>query len=291
MSGTISHMDITTRVQGLLRTPVQRVEPNSSAITGHTWRVLLADGREVFVKAQPGAPDGFFAAEVAGLRWLADAPGGPPVPTVLGWDDETLVLPWIAAGTPSRPGAERLGHELATLHRAGAPGYGAPWPGWIGAAELDNRGQPSWPDFYAEQRLRPYLRLLRDRSQLPAAAAAVFDRLLRRLAEFAGPTEPPARIHGDLWSGNVLWAGDGRAWLIDPAAHGGHRETDLAMLALFGAPALDRLLAAYQEVAPLATAWTERVELHQLHPLLVHAVLFGGSYLDRALLVARRYVA
>jgi fructosamine-3-kinase len=284
-------MDVTTRVQTLLRTPVRLAEPSRSAITGHTWRVTLADGRVVFVKSQTGAPDGFFAAEVAGLRWLAEVPGGPPVPAVLGWDSETLVLPWIATGTPSTAGAERLGRELAGLHAAGAPGYGADWPGWIGAAELDNHGRPDWPDFYAERRLQPYLRLLRDRDLLAATDAAVFDRLAQRLSRLAGPPEPPARIHGDLWSGNVLWADDGRAWLIDPAAHGGHRETDLAMLALFGAPALDRLLVAYQEVTPLAPGWLDRVEMHQLHPLLVHAVLFGGGYLERALAVARRYVS
>ena len=100
----------------------------------------------------------------------------------------------------------------------------------------------------------------------------------------------PARLHGDLWNGNVLWAG-GRGWLVDPAAHGGHRETDLAMLDLFGAPELGRLLAAYEEVTPLAAGWRRRRGLHQLHPLLVHALLFpGGGYLTAALAAARRYL-
>jgi fructosamine-3-kinase len=93
-----------------------------------------------------------------------------------------------------------------------------------------------------------------------------------------GVPEPPARLHGDLWSGNVLWAADGRVWVIDPAAHGGHRESDLAMLALFGAPQLERIIGAYEEVAPLAEGWRERVPLHQAWPLLVHAALFGGGY-------------
>src|SRR5690606_19836796 len=106
---------------------------------------------------------------------------------------------------------------------------------------------------------------------------ALIDRAVARFAEVAGEPEPPARIHGDLWSGNLLWSG-GRVVLIDPAAHGGHRETDLAMLALFGAPYLDRILGAYQEEWPLADGWRERVPLHQLHPLLVHVVLFGGVY-------------
>ena len=94
-----------------------------------------------------------------------------------------------------------------------------------------------------------------------------------------GGAEPPARIHGDLWPGNVLWGADGRAWLVDPAAHGGHRETDLAQLALFGgAPELARILAGYQEIWPLADGWRERVPVHQLHLLLVHTALFGGGY-------------
>jgi fructosamine-3-kinase len=118
----------------------------------------------------------------------------------------------------------------------------------------------------------------------------VLDRLVARLPAVAGPAEPPARLHGDLWNGNVLWAGD-RGWLVDPAAHGGHRETDLAMLDLFGAPHLPRLLAAYEEVTPLAPGWRERRGLHQLHPLLVHALLFpDGGYLAAAVRVARDYV-
>ncbi len=88
----------------------------------------------------------------------------------------------------------------------------------------------------------------------------------------------------------MLWAADGRGWLVDPSAYGGHRETDLAMLALFGAPGLDRLLAAYDEAFPLAAGWRDRVGLHQVHPLLVHAVLFGGGYAARAVTAARRYL-
>jgi fructosamine-3-kinase len=107
-----------------------------------------------------------------------------------------------------------------------------------------------------------------------------------RIGALAGPAEPPSRIHGDCWAGNVLWSG-GRGWLIDPAAHGGHRETDLAMLALFGASHLDRILAGYNDAVPLAAGWRARVPLHQLHPLLVHACLFGASYRDPVLSAAR----
>ena len=196
----------------------------------------------------------------------------------------------MAPGHPSDGGAEELGRGLAALHVSGAPGFGAPWPGFIGPLPMDNDPLGDWPTFYAERRVLPFLRRARDLGALSAPEAAVIDAALGRLGELAGPSadEPPRRLHGDLWSGNVLWDADGCAWLIDPAAHGGHRETDLAMLRLFGLPHLERVLGAYHEARPLVDGWPERVGLHQLHPLLVHAVLFGASYGSRAAEAARR---
>ena len=283
-------MDLPERVTSLLHTAVLSIEPRGAAITGARWRIELAGGREVFAKTRPGAPAGFFAVEAHGLAWLAEVTGGPPVPPVLAYDDEALLLPWMQEDANAADAPERLGRELAALHSAGAARFGADRDGWIGAAELDNRPAPGWAEFYVDRRIDPYVRRLRERGELTADQVAIFARLAGRLEALAGPPEPPARLHGDLWTGNVVWSG-GRGWLVDPAAHGGHRETDLAMLALFGAPDLDRLLAAYEEVTPLADGWRERVRLHQLHPLLVHAVLFpGGSYLSTALGYAAGYV-
>jgi fructosamine-3-kinase len=117
-----------------------------------------------------------------------------------------------------------------------------------------------------------------DEGLLARGQAAIVRQVCERLPELAGPPEPPARLHGDLWRGNVLWGSDGRAWLIDPAAHGGHRETDLAMPRLFGGPRLDRIIAGYQQVAPLAAGWSVRIAPRQLFPLLAHTMLFGGGY-------------
>jgi fructosamine-3-kinase len=97
------------------------------------------------------------------------------------------------------------------------------------------------------------------------------------LARVPAAAEPPARLHGDLWAGNRLVGAGGASWLVDPAAHGGHREFDLAMMRLFGGFGAD-CFAAYEEVSPLEPGWQARVPLHQLAPLVVHAIKFGGGY-------------
>jgi fructosamine-3-kinase len=217
-------------------------------------RLTLDDGASIFAKSWPSGapPEGFFEAEAAGLAWLR---------------------------APSPAAAAGLGRSLAALHRSGADAFGAGWPGFIGPLPLDNTPSAGpWGGWFAERRLLPYLRRSADRGALSTADVEAVEEIIRTIDRY-DVGEPPARTHGDLWPGNVLWALDGRAWLIDPAAQGGHRETDLAALALFGgAPHLDAVLGAYDEVYPLADGWRARVPLHQLHLLLVHTAAFGGAY-------------
>ncbi|RMI35625.1 fructosamine kinase family protein [Nocardia stercoris] len=240
-------------------------------------RLTLDDGSEIFTKRLPvSAPDGFFAAEAAGLQWLS-VPGGPAIPELIAVDEQVIAMAWVEHGAPAPSVAEDFGRRLATLHRAPCPDFGGEQPGFIGTAPLDNTAGAGldWLSWYRLRRIEPYLRLSRDRGAITAADAAAVEAALDRTVV---PPEPPARIHGDLHPGNLLW-GNGSAWLVDPAAHGGHRETDLATLHLFGGPAhLDRILAGYQEVYPLADGWAERVGVHQLHLALVHTMLFGPGF-------------
>ncbi len=240
-------------------------------------------------KTRPGAPAGFFAVEAAGLRWL-DVPGGPRVARVLDVGATHLDVERIRPSTATPADAHMFGRALAVLHDAGAPAFGALPPGAGASGFFGPLDDPlvmvagawdDWPTFYAEARLRPVVEQGLERGVLTRDDAAAVEAVCDRLGTLAGPSvgEPPARLHGDLWSGNVLWCPDGV--LIDPAAHGGHRETDLAMLALFGAPHLEEILAGYTEAHPLTPGWQGRVRLHQLYPLAAHAVLFGGGYVGQ----------
>jgi fructosamine-3-kinase len=250
-------------------------------------RLTLEDGTSLFAKflndptdpsASQPVPEGFFEAEADGLRWLGVA-GGAPVPEVYAGLPGLLLLEWIEPGQPTSAAARRFGRELAATHRAGADGFGAPWPGYIGTLAQPNVGGPTWPEWFVEQRLRPHLRAAADNGALGAPDVTLLERVFTDIERFAPPPEQPSRLHGDLWHGNLLWGADGRVRLIDPSAHGGHRETDLANLLLFGgAPHAQEVLEGYAEVWPLADGWRARVALHQLHLLLVHAVLFGGRY-------------
>ena len=254
------------------------------------FRVVLADGEEAFVKTRADAGDGEYEAEAAGLRWLAE-PGALRTPRVLEVASGYLALEWIDAGRLSAAGAEELGRGLALTHAAGAPGFGgldADAPSRFGSLGLPNERTEDWPTFYAQRRLAPLARIASERGALSRAGVEAVERVCERIGELAGPPEPPARLHGDLWSGNVMADADGRPWLIDPSSYGGHREVDLAMLRLFGAPS-ERVFDSYEEQAPLAEGWRERVDLYQLLPLLVHALLFGGSYSAAAERTAMRY--
>lgn len=250
----------------------------------------------VFRKQRADAPPGFFACEAAGLRWLAE-PGAVPVVRVVGVGPDHLDLERLVPATPTAEHARAFGRGLALLHDAGAPAFGSPPTGWDGDGFFGPLSEPlplpvgrhaRWGQFLAQLRLAPLHDLLRERGRLSARLAADLDRLVARLGDGDLDDDAlPARVHGDLWAGNVVWTPGGGV-LVDPAAHGGHRESDLAMLALFGLPRLAEVLAGYQEVHPLGPGWEDRRSLHQVYPVGMHAVLFGGGYVAQTeALVAR----
>ncbi len=245
--------------------------------------------------------------EAASLRWLRAA-GGARVVELVDFDANAgyLTTRLVREHAPTAQMAYEFGQGLALTHAAGAEYFGALPPGLSCPARFANLDLPagdpaqSWGEFYAECRLQPYLDLARRRGGIDAAGGVVVEKAIAAIAGGDHTSALPAlcrergvaaaRTHGDLWGGNVLWGeidDDAGGWLIDPAAHGAHAETDLAALALFGSPHLADTVAGYQAVSPLAEGWRERVGLHQLHMLLVHAALFGAGYGRQCVQVAR----
>jgi fructosamine-3-kinase len=252
---------------------IARVESIAGGDINEAWRVELGDGRRVFVKTHAAPPPGLYAAEAAGLAWLSEGP--LRVPRVIAAGASFLALEWLALGPRGRaPGFDaQLGRGLAALHRLGASALGGR-DSYLATLPQDSTPAADLPAFWIERRLRPTIARLGDRA-LIARLARGLDRLAARPDRF-GPAEPVARLHGDLWWGNV-GACDGAPVIFDPAVYGGPREIDLAMLALFGGLG-EALVAAYDEVWPLADGWRDRIALWQLYPIAVHAVLFGGGY-------------
>lgn len=287
--GPVARMPtIAARAERLLGSAVVATTPVAGGDICTATKIRLGSGRNALVKTRPGVPDGFFPAEARGLRRLAAA--GAEVPEVLAVEADCLIIDWVEPSRPTPELAAQFGRDLARLHTHAVAQYGEEADGFIGFLPLPNRSCDTWAEFYTYRRVLPYLKLARDRGHISPEDAAVVEAAAERRADLFGPEEGPVQVHGDLWSGNVVWNADRGGVLIDPAAYGGNGEVDLAMLALFGLPHYGRMLAAYDETRPLPDGWQDRQPLHQLFPLLVHACLFGGRYGPQAAEAARKLV-
>ena len=283
MKNGVVDPSLTQAIEAALCARILRSQPVRGGDVARAYAVELDDGRRVFAKTHPTAPAHFFTTEAAGLSWLrnADAVAVPEVLAVSDDDPNHLVLEWIDEGSSHEATEPEFGGSLARLHRAGAPFFGREDRRTTGSRGLPNEPCATWAEFYATQRLLPLAHLARDSQALPAATIAALERITPRLAEFGAADEPPARLHGDLWAGNRLVGTGGRSWLIDPAAHGGHREFDLAMMRLFGGFG-EACFREYEAAFPLSGGWRDRIALHQIAPLVVHAIKFGGGYVAAA---------
>ena len=275
--------------------------PAAGGDINQAWKLGFGDGSSAFLKSRAGAPPEEFEMEAAGLEWLG-SPGGLRVPEVLAVIREPqpgLLLEWIQpGGRLDDAGEEAFGRGLARIHQTPAGAFGALPPGspaWglhVGPVSLEaepaaDEGQ-GFADFYAE-RIEALAGQAQDQGAIGLEEMSVFETLCENIDDLAGEPEPAALTHGDLWSGNLLVSEQVEPCLIDPAAHGAHRELDLAMLMLFGSPS-QRFVDSYEAVFPLGEGWRERVRLWQIQPLLIHAVLFGGSYGSSAAAAAQSYL-
>jgi fructosamine-3-kinase len=266
--------------EDVLRSALKQLAPRGKGV------VQTRIGR-AFAKVWADAPEDFFRAEAEGLGLLARH--GVKVPEVLAVSPEAIVLEFVETSAPRRELAEEFGRALAGLHKARLPRFGAPWPGFIGPLAVGNGPADSWRDFYIGCKLGPLLEQAKKAGSDPQVVGAV-EQALGSIPYLFPEDEPPSPVHGDLWAGNLLWTDSGVV-LIDPSAHGGHRELDVSMLRLFGAPYLDAILGAYCEVHPLDPRYEERAAATELYYLLVHYILFGEAYRGSLLAACREVCA
>lgn len=232
-----------------------------------------------------------FEKEANGLKAISEA-SGFYVPQIIGngksSDHAFLLLEWIEKGTPSASFWDDFGKQLANLHQTTNDHFGWKENNYIGSLEQINEWNNSWCEFFVLNRLELQLKWARDKGRVDVSSLKNFDLLFHQL-ERLFPTEPPALLHGDLWSGNYMVDRLGSSVLVDPAVYYGHREIDLAMTRLFGG-FNDQMYHAYQEVYPLEKDWEDRVDLCNLYPLLVHVNLFGGGYIAQAEQIIKRFI-
>jgi len=250
------------------------------------FQIEMSDGTRIFLKDYgEDTPESDFGdersrgpatCEAEGLEWLRDATS-LRVPEVVAFSERWLALEWIESGPARKDFGSVLGRGLAELHANHAPSFGQGRPNWIGRLPQPNEERSNWGSFYADMRILPMIDRAERCAALPLRIRTLLEEFVDAIPRLVGPDEKPSRLHGDLWGGNVLPDESGMPCLIDPAVYGGHREVDLAMLALFGGmdSSFER---AYDEAFPLAPGAASRRPLYQVYPLLVHVCLFGESY-------------
>jgi len=284
--------EIKSIVQAELLTAADvKLQPVGGGSINRTYHASAGE-KSVFVKLNNAeAYPGMFEAEARGLELLSKH-SQFEIPRVLKTDAENntayLVMEWITNGGQNPDFWENFAQNLADMHRHSADQFGLDYPNYIGSLHQQNDFRKRWPEFYIEMRLEPQLRMARDRGHADAALIRSFEKLFSRM-ENLFPAEPPALLHGDLWSGNFMCTASGQATIFDPAIYYGHREMDMAMSKLFGG--FDRsFYEFYHESYPLENGWQERIPLGQLYPLLVHVNLFGSGYLSQVKSCLRGFV-
>lgn len=269
---------------------IEREVPVGGGSINDCYR-LHTDAGLFFVKVNAADQHpSMFAAEADGLHRLGSTRAvRVPNAIAFGEDHDTsyLLLEHIDGGSKSATFWEAFGRSLAQLHRNTSPSFGLQQNNYIGTLKQVNTPNSSWAQFFITDRLELQVRMARDRKRLGDGAVLRFERLYAELPSLF-PVEPPALLHGDLWSGNFLCDASERSVLIDPAVYYGHREMDIAMTKLFGGFD-DAFYGAYNSERPLHDGWQDRLDLWNLYPLLVHVNLFGGSYAAKVEAILQRF--
>jgi len=283
-----------SRISAALGAPVDDIHRVGGGDINQAARIQVG-GEQLFVKYHSAPPGGMFAREADGLEALR-AVGALRVPEVVAVGDDFLVMEWIGGRGRAHDFDQRLGQGLAAIHSSTLSAAGQPAPpfgfegdNFIGTLPQKNPESASWVEFFGRMRLGAQLELGSRGGRFESGLLARGERLIERLDDLIPDDADPALLHGDLWGGNFMVGADGEPVLIDPAVYRGHREVEIAFTQLFGGFG-KRFYVAYDSTWPLEPGFSERRDLYNLYPVLVHANLFGGHYITRADQMIRAYL-
>jgi len=234
---------------------------------------------------------GMLRAEAKGLEFLienSDFHIPKPISTGVSDGIQWILMEYIEHAAKESDYWEKFGSKLAKMHRATNETFGFESDNYLGNLPQSNSSKLSWATFFAENRIAPQLKLAKDQGYAGDQMVKLLEKVISRADKYF-PVEPPAAIHGDLWTGNFTTDVKGEATIFDPAAHFGHREMDIAMSKLFGG--FDtKFYQSYNEEYPLEKGWEERLPVANLYPLLAHLNIFGDSYAYQIITILRKYV-
>ena len=233
-------------------------------------------------------PD-MFQQEARGLNLLRQSEFTIPDVIQIGQFDNKLFLliEYIKEAQMQHDYWTNFGRKLAEMHQITQSQFGLDSANYIGSLKQSNNQHITWKEFFLNERILPQIKLGIDTGKLSLDDQNKANSLYHQIDSIF-PEEKPALLHGDLWNGNTMIDNQGNPALIDPAVYFGHREMDLAMTKLFGGFSSE-MYAAYHSEFPLEKNWEERIEIHNLYPLLVHVNLFGGSYVSQVRRILKRY--
>jgi fructosamine-3-kinase len=260
---------------------VGHYDPVAGGDINHAYCLHTTDGKYFLKVNDEDRYPQMFDKEVNGLEALRNA-STLTVPKVIKNGTvagaQYLLLEWLDKGTPRYGFWQHFGTALAVMHKTPRPFFGWTEDNFIGSLVQPNTAYTAWADFYTQCRIMPLVKRLADSSAFTARDVKATEHLCNKLPSLF-PAEPPSLLHGDLWAGNFMVTAEGGAAIFDPATYYGHREMDIAMTKLFGGFDIE-FYKAYSDTYPLEKGWEQRLPLAQLYPLLVHAVLFGGHYVQ-----------
>lgn len=275
---------------------LERLESVSGGDINHAGVAETSVG-DFFVKWNAAAPPDLFAREFEALEVLRDSGSNLKIPEPITWEGPDgasspgfLVMEYVPSAAKSTDWQERYGRGLAQLHRTTSQTFGFDHDNYCGTTPQPNEWANDWVAFYRDQRLQPLFERVCTRRSVTSDQKRQFEVLLERLPSFlGGDDEPPALIHGDLWSGNLHTDEDGHPAILDPAAYYAHREAEFGMITLFGQWS-ERTRAAYDEIWPMPKDWRDRNPLYRLYHVLNHYLLFGGAYGAQSFAIVERFV-